>query len=250
MVELNFVDAGEALRERIGREWGPVVAAHMHLSQGYALVALDAGDPVGLISIAWRELPPPLAGVVEAFIDIIEVRADWRRRGVGRRLVELAAERARAAGAYQLRAWSSEDKTEAIPMWRALGFGLCPATTYPRGIEVKGYFVARLIRMIRLKEPAADHGDDDLIKACLQVVGLDDEGRAFLRRPQVGIRKQDKDNVATSIRIGRLSHTGHSCPFRDCPNLRQSWPGARAIAKPAGGQCLDSEDRRNGRSER
>lgn len=145
MNSLHIVEADEALRERIGREWGPVAAAHMHLSEGFALVALDGGDPVGLISIAWRELPPPLAGVVEAFIDVIEVRADWRRQGVGRRLVDLAAGRARAAGAYQLRAWSSEDKTEAIPMWRALGFGLCPAMTYPRGIEVKGYFVARSV---------------------------------------------------------------------------------------------------------
>jgi hypothetical protein len=27
-------------------------------------------------------------------------------------------------------------------MWRALGFALCPATTYPRGQPVEGYFVA------------------------------------------------------------------------------------------------------------
>lgn len=30
-------------------------------------------------------------------------------------------------------------------MWKALGFGLCPATTFPNGQEVKGYFVARLL---------------------------------------------------------------------------------------------------------
>jgi len=140
---LTFVDADEAMRERIGRALGPVAAAHMHLGNGFTLVALDADEPVGLLAVVWRALPPPLPDTVEGFIDIIEVRPAWRRRGVARQLVALAAARAGAAGAYQLRAWSSADKMEAIPMWRALGFGLCPATTYPRGESVRGYFVAR-----------------------------------------------------------------------------------------------------------
>jgi GNAT superfamily N-acetyltransferase len=145
MSDLDFVEADEAWRERLGREWGAMVAAHLHLSDGFSLVALHGDAPVGLIAVVWRELPPPLPPTVEAFIDIIEVRADWRRRGVARRLVALAAERARAQGAYQLRAWSSADKDAAIPMWRALGFALCPATTYPRGAAVEGYLVARVL---------------------------------------------------------------------------------------------------------
>jgi GNAT superfamily N-acetyltransferase len=145
MSDLHVVEADEALRERLGREWGPVVAAHMHLGDGFTLVALDGNTPAGLLSIAWRELPPPLPPTAEAFIDIIEVAAAYRRRGVARRLVALAAERARSRGAYQLRAWSSADKDAAIPMWRALGFGLCPATTYPRDEPIEGYFVARVL---------------------------------------------------------------------------------------------------------
>ncbi len=74
MSALTFVDADEALRERIGRAWGPVVAAHMHLTDGFTLVALDTGEPVGLVSVAWRALPPPLPDTIEGFIDIIEVR--------------------------------------------------------------------------------------------------------------------------------------------------------------------------------
>jgi len=30
-------------------------------------------------------------------------------------------------------------------MWRAVGFALCPATTYPRGAPIDGYFVARVL---------------------------------------------------------------------------------------------------------
>jgi GNAT superfamily N-acetyltransferase len=145
MDELTVVEADEALRRRLGEAWGPVVAAHLHLSDGFSLVALRNAEPVGLIAIAWRGLPPPLPPTVEAFIDIIEVAVAYRRRGVARRLVALAAERARAHGAYQLRAWSSADKREAIPLWRALGFALCPATTYPGGTAVEGYFVALVL---------------------------------------------------------------------------------------------------------
>jgi GNAT superfamily N-acetyltransferase len=142
MIEaIQYVDADEALRDRVGREWGEVAARHMHMADGFSIVALAGDEPVGLIAVVWRALPPPLPVTIEGYIDIIEVRRDHRRRGIAARLMRLAAARARERGAYQLRAWSSDDKTEAIPTWRALGFGLCPATTYPRGQAVQGYFV-------------------------------------------------------------------------------------------------------------
>ena len=68
MSDLDFVEADETWRERLGREWGPVVAAHMHLSDGFTLLARHDDAPVGLIAIVWRELPPPLPPTVEAFI--------------------------------------------------------------------------------------------------------------------------------------------------------------------------------------
>jgi ribosomal protein S18 acetylase RimI-like enzyme len=139
-----YRDADEAMRERIGREWGEVAARHMHFSDGFSIVALDGDELAGLIAIVWRELPPPLVAK-EAYIDIIEVAAAYRRREIATRLVELAAERARAAGACQLRAWSSSDKTAAIALWRALGFGLHPATTYPGGHAVDGFFVTQAV---------------------------------------------------------------------------------------------------------
>jgi GNAT superfamily N-acetyltransferase len=142
---LRYVDAGEPMRERIDREWGEIYARHMHTSDGFSIVALDGDEPVGLIAIVWRELPPPLPATSEAFVDIIEVRPTHRRRGIASELVGRALTRARQHGAYQLRAWSSDDKTEAIPLWRKLGFGLCPTTTYPGGQAVRGYFVTLVI---------------------------------------------------------------------------------------------------------
>ncbi len=119
----------------------------MRLENGFSIVAVCDGEPVGLISISWRELPAPLPATGEGFVDIIEVRQRFRRRGVGRQLVEMASARIAERGCYQIRAWSSEDKVAAIAMWKALGFALCPGReTFGRGRrEVNGCFVARVL---------------------------------------------------------------------------------------------------------
>ena len=142
---LHYLEIDESWRERLAREWGGVVERHLHFSDGFSLLALCGEDPAGLISVYWRELPLPLSGVHEGYIDIIEVRPEFRRRGIARALVDISIQRAQAHHAFQLRAWSSEDKTEAIPMWQHLGFGLCPAITHPRGQEVRGYFVTKVL---------------------------------------------------------------------------------------------------------
>ena len=142
---IQYIEADERLKAVIAAQWSEQAARHMRLTDGFSLLAVEQETPVGLISVQWRNLPIPLAETCEAFIDIIEVHKDFRRQGIATRLLELATERAKARGAFQLRAWSSEDKTEAIPMWKALGFGLCPATIVPRGQEVNGFFVALVL---------------------------------------------------------------------------------------------------------
>lgn len=142
MTEVRYVDCDADLARRVGEVMGEVAERHIRLADGFAFVAMDGETPVGLIAVYKKRLPPPLTETCEGFINIIDVAEGHRRQGIGRRLVEMAIERCRAQGLHQLRAWSSDDKTEAIPMWKALGFALCPATEHPRGQEVKGYFVA------------------------------------------------------------------------------------------------------------
>ena len=140
-----YLEINESWKPRIAEEWNEKVAQHLHFSDGFTIVALDQDLCVGVISTYWRELPAPLPSTVEGYIDIIEVRTAYRKRGIARQLINLTIQKARAYNAYQLRAWSSEDKVEAIPMWKQLGFGLCPATTFPRGQEVPGFFVVRIL---------------------------------------------------------------------------------------------------------
>ena len=138
---IEFVDADEQMKSRVAVEWGEKAARYMHLEDGFAILAVKENEPVGLISVYWKALPE----TCEAYSDILEVRQGFRRRGIAAHLIGLASERAKKQGAYQLRAWSSLDKTESIPMWKALDFGLCPATTYPQGQEIKRYFVVKLL---------------------------------------------------------------------------------------------------------
>lgn len=144
-IYIDYVDADEAWKQRIAKEWGETAVQHMHITEGFSILALHDEKPVGLISVYWRRLPPPLVDSYEGYIDIIEVLAEFRRQGIATKMIDISAERARKRGVYQLRAWSSEDKTEAIPMWKALNFGLCPATVYPSGQEVAGYFVTSVL---------------------------------------------------------------------------------------------------------
>jgi ribosomal protein S18 acetylase RimI-like enzyme len=143
--EIKFMDADEPLKNRVADEWGGKAAHHMHLEDGFSILALQENNLVGLISLYWKLLPPPLPKTWEGYIDILEVHKDFRRRGIATQLIDMSVERVKEKGVYQVRSWSSLDKAEAIPMWKALGFGLCPAMTYPQGQEVKGYFVTKVL---------------------------------------------------------------------------------------------------------
>ena len=142
-LRVRFIDADEALKDRVVKEWGEKTARHMHLEDGFSILAMLGSSLVGLISVYWKSLLPPLSETREGYIDILEVHKDFRRQGIATRLIDLSLARANEKGAYQMRAWSSLDKLEAMWLWKALGFGLCPATTYYSGQEVMGYFVTR-----------------------------------------------------------------------------------------------------------
>lgn len=141
---MDIMQADDSIRSQIAEEYGDVAERHLHFEDGFTLIAIDEGRIAGFASFVWRNLVKPLDNLTECFIDIIETRSDYRRKGIARRLLETAEEHARSKGAYQLRSWSSVDKVEALPMWVALQFGLAPAVVYPGGKEVHGYFVTKI----------------------------------------------------------------------------------------------------------
>lgn len=143
---IQYVTCDKDLKERISSIWCKVPPKHWHLDDGFTLVALDKEKIVGYVSVYWRNLPSPLETSKEGFIDIIEVIPEYRRRGIAANLLHQAEELSKKEGCCQIRAWSSDDKVEAIPMWKSLKYDLCPATIHPNKKTVSGYFVVKPLR--------------------------------------------------------------------------------------------------------
>lgn len=130
MSDIVFKEITEEIEKQIVEIWGDWVIKYgcLHYGDGcYSLAALFGGKPIGFISAYPLRLPEPLQAHCDAYIDDIEVHEDFRRQGVARKLLSMTEQWAKAYGYRQIRAWSSDDKTEAIPMWYALGYGVCPA---------------------------------------------------------------------------------------------------------------------------
>jgi hypothetical protein len=79
-------------------------------------------------------------------------------------MVTRAEQWARDAGLLQIRAWSSSDKTAAIPMWRSLGYGLCPAKIWLEwcGQAVDGYYVVKQLNPVNPYPHITQHIKQDL----------------------------------------------------------------------------------------
>ena len=145
---IQYLKIDDSWRDRLVPGWSAKVVRHLHFADGFTVLAISGERSIGLISVYWRELPPPLDSTLEGYIDIVEVHPAYRRRGIASRLIDISLQRAQEHGAFQVRAWSSEDKVEAIAMWKRLGFCLCPAVTFPGGQEVRGYFVTMKLASI------------------------------------------------------------------------------------------------------
>ena len=123
-----------------------VLRDHIHLEAGsFSIVAIYVDTPVGLISTYTKDFTPPLTHLKDAYIDILEVGKDYQRRGIARTLINLTEKWAQENGFVQIRSWSSEDKTEAIPMWYALGYSMCPAKLWIEWCKeiIDGYYVVK-----------------------------------------------------------------------------------------------------------
>ena len=147
IVSIVYQEINSELLEVIAAKYGEIAKNHIHLDDGFSLAALHEGVPVGFISAYTKELPPPLYDIKDAYIDIIEVDEPHRRKGIARHMITATEKWAMKTGFSQIRAWSSQDKVEAIPMWHALCYGMCPAKIWLEwiGEAVDGYYVAKVL---------------------------------------------------------------------------------------------------------
>ncbi len=103
-------------------------AAAYRPPQGVFLLALSDGMPVGCVSLR------PLEGV-EAEVKRLWVHPDARGQGLARRLMATLETRARALGYQRLKLDSNSALTEAIMLYRRMGWADCaPYTGFPADV--------------------------------------------------------------------------------------------------------------------
>ena len=109
-----------------GRDREQVQALLKLLSQDALVTSEDAptyvaerdGRVVGTVTLCvFRTLTGP-----KAYLDHLVVATEWRRRGIGRALVEFAIEQARAAGASRIDLTANREKQPGRALYRSLGF--------------------------------------------------------------------------------------------------------------------------------
>jgi putative acetyltransferase len=100
--ESHLLDPGPYFRGHGGEFW--VVPHHRRVMATAALVV-------------HRDRPSPTGELKSMYVD-----QSWRRRGLGRRLVQMVIEAAQAAGCQELELWSDTRFSPAHAMYESLGF--------------------------------------------------------------------------------------------------------------------------------
>lgn len=136
---------------KIAEIFGDYIMKHncFHFGEGcLSLAAYDNDVPVGIISAYPLVYPRPLENLEDAYIDVLDVNEKYRKQGIARGLITLTEKWAKEYGYSQIRAWSSEDKKEAIPMWYALDYCMCPAKIWVEWCKeiVDGFYVAKKLK--------------------------------------------------------------------------------------------------------
>jgi ribosomal protein S18 acetylase RimI-like enzyme len=131
LYDVVFRECTEEDKEQIKSDYGTVAVDHIGLDDmSYSLVALKDEVIVGFVSSYLQPIYKDFHQTKEAYINIIEVHKDHRQQGIATELLHRTEQHARRQGAKQIRAWSSEDKVEAIHMWFNLEYNLSPTSIY------------------------------------------------------------------------------------------------------------------------
>jgi len=146
--QIDFVPCSQELKERIKSEFGDMQYSHISLEENsYSMVALNQEEIIGFISTRITPLMEPLNTIKEAYLDIIEIKPEFQKLGIGSKLVGLTEQHFKQFGLTQIRGWSSMDRIEAIQLWYSLGYVLSPAIIWKEETKtsiIGYYFIKQL----------------------------------------------------------------------------------------------------------
>ncbi len=116
----------------------------IHIDDGYSFISKHNEELIGIISIYIRNIFENNS-LKEIYIDLIEVDENYRRMKVATNLLQKVVEFSKMNGIYQLRAWSSLDKEQAIKLWKNHKFCFNPVTMKKNNSDIQGVYVTKLI---------------------------------------------------------------------------------------------------------
>lgn len=154
-MSIQYKEIDALIEEAIVAQYGSWVRDYNCLIRGegcFLVAAMDNDIVAGFAAIHPQQWIAPLDYCSDGFIEVIEVAKEYRRQGIGRRLVKLLEEFAQSYGYYQIRAWSSDDKVEALHMWHKLKYCMCPAAMLGESLckgydnqQIVGYYYAKIL---------------------------------------------------------------------------------------------------------
>lgn len=104
------------------REYGAYLRSLMSREDALALVAKDGTEIIGYAVGRVTTLPPFFEHRIRGYIHDVYVREEFRRRGLGRRLVEQILTWFRRRGVTMVELTVAANNRDAIPFWERLGF--------------------------------------------------------------------------------------------------------------------------------
>ncbi len=125
---MTVIKANETEIERLIAKYPHIVNVICLGELSFTLIAFDEnGEALAFLSAFYREIPAPLGGAGEIFINVIDVfDKKMQHRGIGTMLVKKAVSFARELDAVQLRAYCEIGNTASHMLWLKNGFGISP----------------------------------------------------------------------------------------------------------------------------
>jgi len=116
--------------------------------EDFTLMYIDNGEIIAVLSAFVREIPAPLNGKTECFINVIDVLdTKYHGKGIGSMLVQESINTAKSKSAMQVRAYCEINNISSHALWLKNDFGISPVKD--AGGSIVGSFVT-----YRLKEEA------------------------------------------------------------------------------------------------
>ena len=159
MLEISYMELNDEMEkklyEKYDYDWIHKYNCLPKYEGCYNVVAVMGDEVIGCATMGPQKWTPPLDMYCDVFIGWIDVDERFRRQGIGRKLVGMLEKWAKENGYRQIRAWSNEKAIEALHMWYALDYAMCPASEVIYNSEVQVEMIVKGYRYAKILNPTS-----------------------------------------------------------------------------------------------